>query len=164
MSDSEAKMTADAAAPEAPEYEVLSFSAAVAPGGRALGLKIVRTDGQIASMLLAGPVVAHLHRVLAGTLRARKGLEELPADAEFFRRMPRWSEGDWADAALPRPIGCEVVTHPDMCRLSFPRGEGKAPMRFRLRPLHAGYLLHAIHDAVENEELDLRVPEAATVH
>ena len=147
--------------PGAAAPAIEAFALAIEPARRAVGLKLVLDGGREEMLILALPVLRHIRAVLMGTLRSRREMDTLPTDGGFFRRMPQAAPADW-DPRTPTTAvaaGCEITTHPDLCRLAFPlRGEGAGTRHYHLRPLHAAYLLHAISDALENE--DLRAIEA----
>jgi len=150
--------------PDAAAPAIRAFALAIEPARRAVGLKLVLDDERREMMILALPVLRHIRTVLMGTLRTRREMDTLPTDGGFFQRMPTAEAADW-DLRTPSTAvaaGCEITTHPDLCRLSFPlRGEDAGTRHYHLRPLHAAYLLHAINDALENEDLRAMEESAA---
>lgn len=146
--------TATLAHPGAGETEIASFTLRPDSTGRVLALKLRHMDGTLETLLLPLAVVAHLRATLLATLRARPGLEVLPVDTHFFERLPAWTRGDWvlSEPHVHAVEGCGIETRPDACRLAFPLADG-GERRCVLRPLQAGYLLHALNDAIENEGL-----------
>lgn len=151
--------------PDAAAPAIRAFSLAIEPAKRAVGLKLDLGDGRQEMLILALPVLRHIRTVLMGTLRTRREMDTLPTDEGFFRRMPQAAAADWNLATPTTAVaaGCEITTHPDLCTLAFPlRGEGAGARRYHLRPLHAAYLLHAINDALENEDLRAMEESAAS--
>jgi len=148
------------------EREIVAFSVMVDSTRQFLHLKLVLADGANESLILALPVVHHIRETLLSSLRSRRGRTTLPTDAAFFDRLPARGAADWdlSRDEVAVPSGCEIVTHPDICRLGFPLRDREGRRQYRLRPLYAGYLLHAINHALEQEGLGETVPEAVTLH
>ncbi|MGF1502568.1 MAG: hypothetical protein ACFBSD_12200 [Paracoccaceae bacterium] len=137
------------------EREAVSFRTAVDATGRFLNLKLAFPGGKTEVLILAAPIALHIRDRLRETLRAAPSLTELPEDRQMFARQPHHSEADWRTASphVGVPRGCEVATFRDRCVLAFPMDGTGTYTAVRLRPLIAGYLLHAINFAVEDEDL-----------
>ena len=147
--------------------EIVAFRCMPDAGGRLFSVKAVLADDTTETLILALPVVRHIRDVLLGTLRSKSGRAELPEDGAFFSRLPERETADWdlARDDVFAPVGCEVETFRDMCVLSFPLKDGAGRRGYRLRPLYAGYLVHAINHAVEQGQLaDPDAAGAGQVH
>lgn len=147
---------------------IRSFHLALDRTGRLVSLKTRTADGRTEAVVLSAPVALHVRDRLRETLRARPGLAELPTDTSFFAEQPAHETADW-NAESPHvgvARGAHLETATEGCVLAFPVDAEGRYTAYRLSPLHAAYLLHALNHAEEEGGLGTGTAEeaGATVH
>ncbi len=133
--------------------ELVSFHLALENSKRFVGLKTKTKDGREESLLLSARIAFHIRDLFHDSLRARKGLKEVPKDAGFFDNIPKHEARDF-DTSQPHvavPLGAHVETGRSGCILAFPLDRDGQYTAFGLSALHAAYFMHAINDLETNE-------------
>ncbi len=145
------------------ERELVSFHISLEKTKRFLSLKTRTKDGRQEVLLLSARIALHLRDKFQETLRARKGLAELPKNAEFFDNIPEHVAEDWntESSHVGVPLGAHVETGKTGCILAFPLDRDGRYTAFGMSALHAAYFLHAINDLEKNEGFDIPVVSAA---